>query len=353
VGIRFIGREEWLAGIKGVQTSSGDAGVWRAASFAKLVPSEIQGNAIHWPGGNGNFAKAQADPFGYVQGMQIDYRNRHGFDLGYNWVITPNGWVFEARGWFRSASQDEPGNNVDENGIAPSIQFACDLDGKITDLQVESARWMVKNTRIAFPLAKWIKGHREIGNNSTECPGDVLIARIHAGDFEPQEFDVIDPADITAIANQVRVSLGLPAGKSVQQATVDTLMAYPIQTPWAGAGETRPYVTAIFYTLRNSSAVYLGEALTGNTVTNPNGFWPALVNKNDTAQTQALANATKAVGDNAAAVKTALDTAKQEILTAIGNIPGGGNGGGATPDEVETIVDAALGRLGLVLAPKP
>lgn len=326
VAPRFIAREEWLAGIKGVQTASGDAGVWRAASFAQLVPSEIQGNAIHWPGGDGNVARAVADPFKYVQTMQIQYRNVHQFDIGYNWIVTPNGWVFECRGWFRSASQDEPGNTLDENGIAPSVLIVTDLDGVFTPEQQASTQWCVANTRFVFPLAKWIKGHREIGNNSTVCPGDRIISFIHAGAFEPQEDTVVtlDPASVTAVANAVRTNLGVPTGKTVQQATVDELMVETISTPWGGVGHTNTVREVLFYILRNASALYLGEPLTGSTVTNPGGFWPKLVNDRMLAsqvvqgqQTQALTDIKNALGSvDPVVLKQAITDA---VTTAIGN----------------------------------
>lgn len=256
---RFITREEWLAGIKGHMTASGDAGVWRTQSYAPLNQADIQGMAIHWPGGNGNFAHAESDPFDYFQQMQIGYRNNHGFDLGYSFGITPNGWVFEIRGMqYRPASQDEPGNNIDENGIANSILLACDLDGKITLEQRDSARWVIQAQRDFWNNQKlWVLGHREIGNNSTVCPGDVLVAQIHAGVFEPTPVPAPSP-EVSFVTPEDKAYLDAKfaaVGGTVWNTQIGSLGTLGGGLAWACLQDGRAYARAA-----NANVVTLSQS---------------------------------------------------------------------------------------------
>jgi len=175
----LIKRDDWL---KGLNLSP----LWRPSSFQSYQNDRVKGATIHWPGGN----VAGQEAYAYIRGMQMSYRKSksRGYDLGYNYVVPHNNndIVFEARGTFKSAAQNDPNLPGDENAENVAIQLQCNLDGNITPSQIERARWVIATIiRNKWPKATRIAGHRDVDRGTT-CPGDKIWNMVHNGVFEPK-----------------------------------------------------------------------------------------------------------------------------------------------------------------------
>jgi len=102
--------------------------------------------------------------------------------IGYNFVVSQAGEIFEGRGWNLQGAHC-PGHNI--SGL--SVQIAIGGDQKPTDAALAAARALYDEAcrRTGRTLAK--KGHRD--GIATECPGDRLYAWVEAGMPAPKQDD--------------------------------------------------------------------------------------------------------------------------------------------------------------------
>jgi hypothetical protein len=110
-------------------------------------------------------------------------------DIAYNFLVAPNGTVFEGRGWGHQSGAQGPGN--------PSSIAFCYLGGPTTPLTVaarESFAWL--NARVpgaVHPHSHWL---------ATACPGPYVKAFIDAGIPPPTgtgDDDVLSRDESTAL----------------------------------------------------------------------------------------------------------------------------------------------------------
>lgn len=153
--------------------------------------STITHIVIHWPGHDrvpdGDPGEFADDMPGYIRAMQRLYRDVRGYNVGYSIAVDYLGGAWELRGdTYRNAANAPQALNR----RTISITLLVDLDGIVTDLAVDAVRDLVAQIRAVRPGLPIIP-HRHgptvvAGATATACPGDVITARIAAGDFEPR-----------------------------------------------------------------------------------------------------------------------------------------------------------------------
>lgn len=199
---RYVRREAWLAGMPGVDPAGRPYSQWRPQSTAQPLNApgadRVRGTAIHWPGsgvGSATYAFAERDPIAYVRSIHYNHRNRKpsGFDLGYGFVVVPNGDVYEGRAWYRQAAHGGDTDPGDENEQYLAIQLPVDNlrpHPLPSQAQIESVRWLIGEQRRRYPGANEISDHQTVdGPGNTSCPGPVLHAMAFNGTFEPTQGD--------------------------------------------------------------------------------------------------------------------------------------------------------------------
>jgi len=106
-------------------------------------------------------------------------------DVGYNFLVAPDGTVFEGRGWGYSGAHAK-GHNSSSVGVAyvgDGRQPVSDVAKRaILELAEEADRRFGKLNRV---------GHRDVG--STACPGDVLYGWWTSGPSLPSPTPVESP----------------------------------------------------------------------------------------------------------------------------------------------------------------
>lgn len=168
-----VTRTDWLAG-----TAWGSSPAFPAWSAIDLV-------IVHWVGSNGVPVSGDADRIDQLlRNMQSSWLNGKGYNLGYTGAVDWLGRRIEIRGdTARNAANAPAALN------ARSVSFLClvNLDGAMTTAQAAALSDLVAQALAAAPRATLI-GHRdgpryETGATATQCPGDVIYARLCNGDF--------------------------------------------------------------------------------------------------------------------------------------------------------------------------
>ncbi|MCA9547416.1 MAG: N-acetylmuramoyl-L-alanine amidase, partial [Myxococcales bacterium] len=100
-------------------------------------------------------------------------------DIGYHFVISQSGLIFEAR-----RGEDRPAAHV-ENQNTGNIGFSFIgnyEEQRVPDVQLEAAArimgWALRTHTGVQATREFIKGHREWPGQNTACPGDNLFARL-------------------------------------------------------------------------------------------------------------------------------------------------------------------------------
>lgn len=94
--------------------------------------------------------------------------------IGYNFLVTPNGHVFEGRGWGHMGAH-APGKNDESVGVC----FTMNGDeGPLTPAAIEAFRELVAHGVEHHHLADGyeVVGHRDV--RATECPGAKVYAQL-------------------------------------------------------------------------------------------------------------------------------------------------------------------------------
>lgn len=170
-----VRREDWLAGDTWMSAPTFPA--WSAIDLV----------IIHWPGGNG--VPVSGDPnrvLQFVRNQQANSVRSRGYNLGYSTSVDWLGRRIEIRGDRNRNAANAP---AALNARSFSIQVLTNLDGATTPAQDDGIRDLVAQVFARAPICQVIP-HRdgpqfEAGATATACCGDLLAARVHAGDFNP------------------------------------------------------------------------------------------------------------------------------------------------------------------------
>lgn len=104
----------------------------------------------------------------WVRNIQDYHMDKRGWsDIGYNWIVAPDGRIFQGRG-NTVVGAHVAGHNSEYLGIA----YLGNGD-TITDAAKASIKYLV--------AGRPAKPHREIPGTATDCPGDVMAKWVDAG----------------------------------------------------------------------------------------------------------------------------------------------------------------------------
>lgn len=126
--------------------------------------------AIHWSAGPASQTPREIQDFH----MAAPPRGRGWADVGYNFLVSRDGRIYEGRGW-TVVGAHAAGHNTEAIGICLIGRTGSDL----TPAAKRAIRWLFDEAcrRAGRRLA--VCGHRDLG--STQCPGDTVYAWIKAG----------------------------------------------------------------------------------------------------------------------------------------------------------------------------
>ena len=155
---RIIPRAEW--GFDG----------W-ATQPATVPTSKRTGFFVHYEGGTST--RGATGP-GVPRAIHAYHKKVRWAGIGYSWVVTQDGAIYEGRGWDYSGAHC-PGHNTS----AWAVQVHIGGDDQPSDAALTSARWLYDQgcARAGRILTRY--GHRD--GISTSCPGDRLYAWVKAG----------------------------------------------------------------------------------------------------------------------------------------------------------------------------
>lgn len=146
---------------------------WGAAparSTTPLQPARVSLFVLHHT--TGTYAGPRT-----VRNIQAFHQgpDRRWSDVGYNFLVAPDGTIFEGRGW-GFAGAHARGKNSESIGVA----FIGDGSrGAPLDAQ-RSIVWLLEEAQRRFGRLQ-VVGHRDVG--STACPGDALYGWVTSGAF--------------------------------------------------------------------------------------------------------------------------------------------------------------------------
>lgn len=173
-----------------------------------LVPGEVLGLAVHWPGGSGSVPTLRSASIQILNGElrfhtdPVSAGGRGYSDIAYNWAVDQEGRVWDLRGWQRRS-----GANGDTEVNRQYLAATCLIGPK--DIPSPALLQALRDLRNQVVLRRYPKATRVVPHSAirpapTDCPGDRLRAHIAAGTFTStaaiQEDDVT-PEDLKAIEN--------------------------------------------------------------------------------------------------------------------------------------------------------
>lgn len=136
--------------------------------------SSVLGVTLHWSAGD--VATNLSDYSPNVRSIQNQHMNGEYTDIAYNFVVAPNGTIYEGRGWnFRS------GANGSTHANTHYLAF-CYLGGPttpFTDAATASISWLIAEALRRYPIAIDLQPHSRWV--ATACPGDVIRSWIANG----------------------------------------------------------------------------------------------------------------------------------------------------------------------------
>lgn len=176
---------------------------WRDGIAPEVVPlSDRTEFFVHYEGAPTDGAGGVAVPRAIHQ-YHRDVQRWRG--IGYSWVVTQDGKIYEGRGWDYSGS-----HCPDHNRSGWAVQVHMGGTETPTPAALHSARWLYDQAvgRVGRPLA--MRGHRD--GYATECPGDRLYAWVRAGmpdpiPVVPKEDDDMTPEDFRDLLRNTMLPL--------------------------------------------------------------------------------------------------------------------------------------------------
>jgi hypothetical protein len=120
-----------------------------------------------------------------IQAMHLADRANDYSDIGYNWLVAPDGTIFEGRGWNRngangSGSKDPDITNANSTSIA--LIGRGDDPRCLTVAAKQAFSWLVAAHVYLWKDAR-LRGHRD--KEHTACPGDAFYEWIRGGAVIP------------------------------------------------------------------------------------------------------------------------------------------------------------------------
>jgi len=123
--------------------------------------------------------------------IESKHMNKRGFsDVGYHFLIAPNGTIYEGRNLkylgAHTVSDPDPigGKELNLNGRKIGILIMGDFEHQVwdsdddpTQAQLNAATSLIKTLKARFPTLNYLGGHRDY-KPSTECPGTGLYFRL-------------------------------------------------------------------------------------------------------------------------------------------------------------------------------
>lgn len=145
--MKVVSRAEW--------------GAKPARSQSRLDPAKVTRLVLHHT--TGRYAGPQT-----VRQIQVFHQgpDRNWADIGYNFLIAPDGTVYEGRGWGFSGAHAR-GYNATSIGVA----FIGDGAVSVPDAALRSILLLAAEADRRFRQLRRV-GHRDVG--STVCPGNAL-----------------------------------------------------------------------------------------------------------------------------------------------------------------------------------
>ena len=147
--MRVISRAEW--------------GAAPARSTTPLRPERVNLFVLHHTTGSYRGPKSVRQIQAFHQGPE-----RKWSDIGYNFLVAPDGAVYEGRGWGFSGAHAR-GKNSESVGVA----FIGDGSKPMPGPAQASVLELLREAESRFGTLR-IVGHRDVG--STTCPGDAIYA---------------------------------------------------------------------------------------------------------------------------------------------------------------------------------
>jgi hypothetical protein len=168
---------------------------WQDPAFPITGPPAqlglISALTAHYPGGNPGDLSSDAKCAAYMRRMQREYVTDRGYSLGYNWMIPPQGGIWEARGiLYNNAANGSTSWNL----RAFAVQFANGPGEALTDAQLSSARWLhghlmaLCDRQIAWNAHGQVRGQvwpalAPPSQWSTQCPGALIWRQLASGEL--------------------------------------------------------------------------------------------------------------------------------------------------------------------------
>jgi hypothetical protein len=147
--MRIISRAEW--------------GAAPARSTTPLRPERVNLFVLHHTTGSYRGAKSVQQIQAFHQGPERGWS-----DIAYNFLVAPDGAVYEGRGWGFTGAHAR-GKNSESVGVA----FIGDGSKPMPDAAKVSVLELLQQAESRFGSLR-IVGHRDVG--TTACPGDAIYA---------------------------------------------------------------------------------------------------------------------------------------------------------------------------------
>ena len=184
--MRIVSRAEW--------------GAVPARSTTSLNPARVHLFVLHHTTGSYRGQKTVQQIQAFHQGPE-----RRWADIGYNFLVAPDGMVYEGRGWGFSGAHAR-GKNSESIGVA----FIGDGSKPMPVAAQKSVLWLLSEAERRFGQLSTV-GHRDVG--STTCPGDAVyrwwtVERL-SGVQEPSRGGVAEEGQVSSGANS-EPSRGIP-----------------------------------------------------------------------------------------------------------------------------------------------
>jgi hypothetical protein len=141
-----------------------DWGAAPAKSTVRLKPEKVTHLFLHHTTG------ANLDVPAWMRGIQSFHQGQRGWsDIAYNWLVSPDGDVYEGRGW-----TVQGGHTAGWNSRSVAVAYLGNGDRTVPNDALSSIAAMMDEADRVFGRKLIRQGHRDVGK--TECPGVVLYA---------------------------------------------------------------------------------------------------------------------------------------------------------------------------------
>jgi len=95
-------------------------------------------------------------------------------DIGYNFLIDQSGRIYQGRGWTVLGAHVEHHNT-------PWLGVCIIGNDQLSDAAATAARWLHEDAERRAGRRLDAKGHRDLADNVTTCPGDIIAGWVHSG----------------------------------------------------------------------------------------------------------------------------------------------------------------------------